>query len=123
MLNHRAAALDGAFRALADPTRRAIIERLSGGGASVSDLAGRLPMSLAGVHQHLQVLAASGLMTWEKRGRVRWCRLEPRRLREVEEWVLARRLAWERRLDGLAAHVERAEHKAGKRRERAKSHP
>ena len=123
MLNHRAATLDGAFRALADPTRRAIIERLSGGGASVSDLAERLPMSLAGVHQHLQVLAASGLMTWEKRGRVRWCRLQPRRLREVEEWVLARRLAWERRLDALAAHVERAERTAGKRRERAKPRP
>src|SRR5215471_14152244 len=96
MLNHRTAALDDAFRALADPTRRAIIERLSGGVASVSDLAERLPMSLAGVHQHLQVLAASGLMTWEKRGRVRWCRLQARRLREVEEWVLARRLACER---------------------------
>src|SRR5262249_36000089 len=116
MLNHRTAALDGAFRALADPTRRGIIERLSGGGARGSDLAERLPMSLAGVHQHLQVLAASGLMTWEKRGRVRWCRLEARRLREVEEWVLARRLAWERRLDALAAHVERAERTAGKHR-------
>ena len=122
MLNYETATLDGAFRALADPTRRAIIERLSGGGASVSDLAERLPMSLAAVHQHLQVLAASGLMTWEKRGRVRWCRLDGRRLREVEEWVLARRLAWERRLDALAAHLEREERKEGKRHERSKRH-
>jgi DNA-binding transcriptional ArsR family regulator len=111
MLNYRTATLDGAFRALADPTRRAIVERLSGGGASVSDLAARLPMSLAAVHQHLRVLAASGLMTWEKHGRVRWCRLEARRLREVEQWVLERRLAWERRLDALAAHLEREERK------------
>jgi DNA-binding transcriptional ArsR family regulator len=63
-------------------------------------------MSLPGVHEHLQVLAASGLITREKQGGVRWCRLEGSRLREVEEWVLARPLIWQRRLDALTAHLE-----------------
>jgi DNA-binding transcriptional ArsR family regulator len=114
MLNRQSVPLDDAFRALADPTRRAIVERLSRGHASVSELAAPLPMSLAAVHQHLQVLTGSGLVTWEKHGRVRWCRLEARRLRAVEEWILGRRVAWERRLDALGAHLER-ERKGGKR--------
>ena len=82
-------------------------------------------MSLAAVHQHLQILAASGLMTWEKHGRVRWCRLEAPRLRAVEEWILARRLTWERRLDALAAHLEHEEREArkeSKSNERSKRH-
>jgi len=108
MLKHQAS-LDKAFRALADPTRRAIVEQLSFGAASVSSLADPLPMSLPAVHQHLQILAASGLITWEKRGRVRWCRLEAPRLQAVEQWIIGRRLAWERRLDRLGAHLE-AEH-------------
>jgi DNA-binding transcriptional ArsR family regulator len=113
MLKYQAS-IDQAFRGLADPTRRAIVERLSNGPASVSDLAARLPMSLPGVHQHLQVLASSGLITWEKEGRVRWCRLEASRLRELEEWILARRLIWQRRLDALAAHLEQEKKKGGK---------
>jgi len=104
MLNH--GSLDGAFRALADPTRRAIVERLSRGHASVSDVAEPLPMSLAAVHQHLQVLATAGLITWEKHGRVRWCRLDAKRLQAVEAWILARRRTWERRLDALGAVLE-----------------
>jgi DNA-binding transcriptional ArsR family regulator len=123
MLKYEPGPLDEAFRALADPTRRAIVERLSRGHASVSDLAAPLPMSLPAVHQHLQVLAASGLIAWEKRGRVRWCRLESRRLRAVEEWVLARRLAWERRLDALAAHLDADARKERQSHERAKRHP
>ena len=122
MLKCKRASLDDTFRALGDPTRRAIVERLSRGPASVSDLATRLPMSLPAVHQHLQVLAGSGLITWEKRGRIRWCRFESRRLREIEEWILARRLAWERRLDALAAHLENEERKEAKSNERAKRH-
>jgi DNA-binding transcriptional ArsR family regulator len=106
MLKYESGSLDDAFRALGDPTRRTIVERLSGGGASVSDLATRLPMSLPAVHQHLQVLAACGLIHWEKLGRVRWCRLEARRLREMENWFLSRRLLWERRLDKLGEHLE-----------------
>ena len=122
MLNHPYAGLDDAFRALADPTRRAIVERLAAGPASVSDLAAPLPMSLPAVHQHLQVLAAAGLMSWQKHGRVRWCRLESKRLRAVEAWVLGRRLAWERRLDALGAHLADESRKEKKGNERSKRH-
>jgi DNA-binding transcriptional ArsR family regulator len=109
MLKRSTAVLDGAFRALADPTRRAFVERLSHGPASVSSLAARVPMSLPAVHQHLQVLASAGVITWRKHGRVRWCRLDARRLRAVEDWVLARRVMWERRLDALGAHLDEGE--------------
>jgi len=123
MLNHQPRALDDAFRALADPTRRAIIERLSRGAASMSDLAAPLPMSLPAVHQHVQVLAGSGLVTWEKQGRVRWCRLDARALRRVEDWVLARRVAWERRLDALGAHLQDDATRRRNRRGKSKRHP
>jgi len=106
MLNY-SPALDGAFKALADPTRRAILERLSRGPASVSDLAEPLPMSLPAVHQHLQVLEEAGLMAWEKKGRVRWCRIDAKGLNAAEDWVLNRRVLWERRLDALEAHLAR----------------
>jgi DNA-binding transcriptional ArsR family regulator len=119
MLNRRSA-LDDAFRALADPTRRAIVERLASGHASVSDLAAPLPMSLPAVHQHLQRLARAGLITWEKHGRVRWCRLEAKRLRAVEEWLLGRRVAWERRLDALGVHLDAPTRKEGRTHERSK---
>src|SRR5262245_3436355 len=97
--------LDDAFHALSDPTRRVIVERLSGGPASVSDLAAPLPMSLPAVHQHLQVLARAGLMSWEKKGRVRWCRLKPESLAAAEDWIVQRRVIWERRLDSLDRHL------------------
>jgi DNA-binding transcriptional ArsR family regulator len=106
MLNRRQS-LDLAFRAISDPTRRAIVERLASGPASVSEIAAPLPMSLPAVHQHLQVLEKAGLMTWEKKGRVRWCRLESTRLGAVEEWIGARRRSWERRLDALGTHLAR----------------
>jgi len=107
--------LDSAFRALSDPTRRAILERLSRGPASVSDLAEPLPMSLPAVHQHLQVLEECGLMEWEKKGRVRWCRLDRKGLAAAEDWVLTRRALWERRLDALGAHLAKDEEKGGGR--------
>lgn len=104
--------LDQTFRALGDPTRRAIIERLSRAPASVGDLAKPLPMSLPAVHQHLQVLHDAGLMTWEKKGRVRWCRLEGKRLAVAVDWIAERRATWERRLDRLADYLgEGADHK------------
>ena len=93
--------VDRVFHALADPSRRVILERLSHGPASVSQLARPLPMSLPAVVQHLQVLEASGLVRSEKAGRVRTCRMEPAALRTAEAWIVERQRAWERRLDRL----------------------
>src|SRR5687767_15978109 len=97
--------IDRVFHALADPSRRVIIERLSLGPASVSELARPLPMSLPAVIQHLQVLEASGLVSSEKVGRVRTCRMEPAALRTGEEWMAGRRANWERRLDRLGEYL------------------
>jgi DNA-binding transcriptional ArsR family regulator len=97
--------LDLIFHALADPHRREIVERLSLGPASVSDLARPLPMSLPAVHQHLQVLAASGLVRSQKIGRVRTCHLELKMLDTAETWIETRRQLWERRLDRLDAYL------------------
>jgi DNA-binding transcriptional ArsR family regulator len=104
MPNH-APALNSVFHALADPSRRAIVDRLSRGPASVSELAQPLPMSLPAVVQHLQVLEASGLVTSEKIGRVRSCRIEPAALRPAERWISERRSGWERRLDRLGDYL------------------
>lgn len=102
MLKYRSdGEIDRVLHALADPSRRVIVERLSRGSASVSDLARPLPMSLPAVVQHLQVLETSGLVRSEKIGRVRTCRLEPAALRPVEQWISGRRSSWERRLDRL----------------------
>jgi DNA-binding transcriptional ArsR family regulator len=97
--------LDPVFQALADPTRRVIVERLSRGPASVSELAQPLAMSLPAVLQHLQVLEASGLVRSQKTGRVRICRIEPAALKSAEDWIGARRAEWERRLDRLAEYL------------------
>src|SRR3954470_14913126 len=101
MLNHPA--LDLVFHALADPSRRTMVERLSRGPASVSDLAAPLDMSLPAVMQHLQVLETSGLVRSEKSGRVRMCRVEPKVLENAEGWFAKRRASWERRFDRLEA--------------------
>jgi DNA-binding transcriptional ArsR family regulator len=93
--------LDRVFHALGDPSRRQMVERLSRGPASVSELARPLAMTLAGVVQHLQVLEASGLVRTEKVGRVRTCRIEPAALTRAEQWITDRRATWERRLDRL----------------------
>jgi DNA-binding transcriptional ArsR family regulator len=102
---NQTAGLDRAFHALADPSRRLIVERLALGPASVSELAQPLAMSLPAVMQHLQVLEASSLVASEKVGRVRTCRLEPDVLRRVEQWVIQQRTAWERRLDRLGDYL------------------
>jgi DNA-binding transcriptional ArsR family regulator len=104
MLN-QSAPLDSLFHALADPARREMVERLSRGPASVSELAKPLAMSLPAVVQHLQVLEASGLIRSEKVGRVRTCRIEPDALRPAEQWISDRRAVWERRLDRLGAFL------------------
>ena len=105
MLN-QSTPLDLAFQALADPTRRAMVERLTRSPASVSDLARPLSMSLPAVMQHLAVLEGSGLVVSEKIGRVRMCRIEPRALSLAEQWINARRTEWERRLDRLGVYLE-----------------
>jgi DNA-binding transcriptional ArsR family regulator len=100
------AVVDPLFQALADPTRRAIVERLSRGQVSVSDLARPMKISLPAVMQHLHVLEASGLVKSEKVGRVRTCRIVPAALRTAEDWFAARRATWERRLDRLADYLD-----------------
>ncbi len=100
------AALDRMFEALADPTRRAMVERLSRGPASVSELAAPLPMSLPAVVQHLQVLEQSGLITTEKVGRTRTCTLDTGALSQVEQWINDRRVGWQRRLDRLGDFLD-----------------
>jgi DNA-binding transcriptional ArsR family regulator len=89
------------FHALGDPTRRAIVERLSEKPLSVSLLAKPLAITLAAVVQHLQVLEKSGLIHTEKVGRVRTCHIEPSGLSVVEQWLGDRRSTWERRFDRL----------------------
>jgi DNA-binding transcriptional ArsR family regulator len=105
MLNQQSS-LDLAFQALADPTRRAMIERLSRGPVSVSELARPLAMSLPAVMQHLGVLESAGLVRSRKAGRVRTCSVDPQALGQVEQWIRARQAEWERRLDRLGAYLE-----------------
>lgn len=99
------APLDRVFHALSDPARRSMLERLTRGPASVSELARPLAMSLPAVVQHLAVLEASGLVASAKRGRVRTCQLEPGSLQRAEQWINERRLTWERRLDRLGDYL------------------
>ena len=107
MLNNQQ--LDLMFQALADPTRRAIVERLSLGPASVSDLAKPLPMSLPAVVQHLQVLEQSGLVKTEKVGRVRTCTIDAGALSLAEQWINQRRTGWQKQLDQLGAFLDAEE--------------
>jgi DNA-binding transcriptional ArsR family regulator len=97
--------LDRLFQALADPARRAMVERLSRGPVSVSELARPLPMSLPAAMQHLGVLETAGLVRSEKVGRVRTCSIEPQALSLAEQWINARRIEWEHRLDRLGTYL------------------
>jgi DNA-binding transcriptional ArsR family regulator len=98
--------LDLMFHALADPSRRLMLERLTTGPATVSDLARPFAMSLPAVVQHLKVLEASGLVGSQKVGRVRTCHVETGALRTAEQWISERRTTWERRLDRLGHILE-----------------
>jgi len=110
-------ALDRVFQALADPSRRIIVERLARGPASVSELAQPLTMSLPAVLQHLQVLEASGLVRSEKTGRVRTCRIQSAVLRTAETWIARRRAGWERRLDRLGDYLATLQDKSDEGKE------
>jgi DNA-binding transcriptional ArsR family regulator len=103
MLNYK---LDRTFAALADPARRAMVERLAQGPATVSELAKPLPMSLPAAMLHLKVLEDCGLVKSQKAGRVRTCRIEPQALSQAEMWVGERRQMWERNLDRLGAFLD-----------------
>ena len=103
MLNYQ---LDKTFAALADPARRAMVDRLAAGPATVSELAKPLPMSLPAVMLHLKVLEDCGLVTSQKLGRVRTCRIAPQILSQAEQWVAQRRAMWERNLDRLGAYLD-----------------
>lgn len=102
----QAAVLDRTFHALSDPTRRAMVQRLSSGPASVSELARPLAISLPAVMQHLQVLEASGIVRTSKIGRVRTCTVEPKMLTLAEHWIAERRASWERKLDRLGDYLD-----------------
>jgi DNA-binding transcriptional ArsR family regulator len=104
MLN-QVADLDRVFHALSDPGRRLMLDRLTQGPASVSELGKPLAMSLAAVVQHVQVLEESGLVLSQKLGRIRTCRLNPATLRSAEHWISERRTLIERRLDRLGDYL------------------
>ncbi len=111
----QAALLDRTFHALSDPTRRAMVQRLSRGPATVSELAKPLSISLPAVMQHLAVLEASGVVTSQKVGRVRTCQVETKALTAAERWINERRQLWERRLDRLGEFLdETADEQEGK---------
>lgn len=103
--------LDGAFAALSDRTRRGILEQLGCGDASITDLATSFEMTLTGIKKHVRVLEAAGLVTTEKIGRVRRCRLGPRRLKNETAWIAKYQQMLEARLDHLDAFLERTKGK------------
>lgn len=98
--------LDRVFRALSDPTRRAVLQRLSGGAAAVSELAAPFDMALPSFLQHLEVLSECGLVSSHKAGRIRTYRLAPAPLQRAEGWLSVQRMHWERRLDQLDRYLE-----------------
>jgi DNA-binding transcriptional ArsR family regulator len=100
------ASVDKLFQALGDPTRRAIVERLSAGPATVSQLAEPLGITVTAVGQHLHVLEGGGLVTSQKTGRVRTCRLEPAGLAAIEQWIGYCRSSWEARIERLGRLLE-----------------
>lgn len=106
---NQSAYLTDVFQALADPTRRAVLERLSSGPAPVSVLAQPFNMALPSFMQHLSVLEGSGLVRSEKKGRVRTYELAPKPLEAAESWMVAQRSMWERRLDQLDALLKEME--------------
>jgi DNA-binding transcriptional ArsR family regulator len=100
------ARLDRGFAAISDPTRRAVLERLGRGEASITDLADSFEMTLTGIKKHVSVLEKAGLLTTEKIGRVRRCRLGPRKLEEEMAWITKYRQLLEARFDRLGAFLE-----------------
>ena len=113
MVNYKAETLNHTFAALADPTRRAILERLSFGDSSVTALAEPFDVSLPAISKQLRVLERAGLLTQEKDGRVRRCRLEALPMKEAVEWIAQYQRFWEDKLDSLANYLEDLEPETG----------
>ena len=101
--------LDRAYAALADPTRRALLVALRDGEARITDLAGPLPMTFAGVSRHVGVLETAGLVKREVRGREHWLSLRPDALTQAERWISEQTSFWARRAEALAQRLERRE--------------
>src|ERR671912_365764 len=106
MVQHYQARLDAGFAALSDATRRGILEQLGHADASITDLADKFHMTLTGMKKHVGVLEQAGLVKTEKVGRVRTCRLGPRRLQEETAWIERYRQLWDSRFDALDTIVE-----------------
>jgi DNA-binding transcriptional ArsR family regulator len=106
MVQYQRSHLDASFAALSDATRRGILERLGRADASITELAGKFQMTLTGMKKHIGVLERTGLVTTEKVGRVRTCKLGPRRLNEAAEWLESYRQLWHARFDELDKIVE-----------------
>ena len=106
MVKFQRAHLNASFAALSDPTRRGVLERLADADASITELAGQFRMTLTGMKKHVGVLEQAGLVTTEKVGRVRTCRLGVRRLEEEAAWIERYRRLWEARFDELERIVE-----------------
>ncbi len=108
MVQYTRTRFDASFSALADATRRGVLEQLGRGDASISDLAEKFRMTLTGVKKHVGILEQAGLVTTEKIGRVRTCRLGLRRLEQEAAWIARYRQLWDARFDELDAVVEQA---------------
>jgi DNA-binding transcriptional ArsR family regulator len=111
-------ALDRAYAALADPTRRRLLEALRAGDARITDLAAPLPMTFAGVSRHVGVLESAGLVRREVRGREHWLSLQPEGLAAAQQWISDQTDFWSARADALAARLRR--HKSGRHQERSR---
>jgi DNA-binding transcriptional ArsR family regulator len=106
MVQYTTARLDASFAALSDATRRGVMEQLGRADASITDLASKFHMTLTGMKKHVGVLEEAGLVTTEKVGRVRTCRLGSRALEEEAAWIKSYRQLWEARFDALDEIVE-----------------
>src|SRR5947199_7334367 len=120
MVQHERAQLNAAFVALADSTRRGVLEQLGRSDASITELADRFHMTLTGMKKHVGVLEQAGLVTTEKIGRVRTCRLGLRRLEEEAAWIEGHRQLWDARFDALDKIVEELKLERGDGRKKRK---
>ena len=111
MVNYSEVVLDKTFGALADPTRRGMIQRLAQGEYSVGELAQPFDMSLPAISKHVRILEKAGILVRQKTGRTFRCRLQPQPLEDATQWVEQHRMFWEKQLDSLAAFLAETKHK------------